>query len=211
MDRKERQSGKFGWRETILKIGSLLMLALCCVCIIGELSGWREGGRLFSEDQAVSVTADGSFIKWVELHVTCEALEAAYNLDVDSYKDEVHLDWIELLAYVGAKTGGAFDKNSVRQIEYAAEKLKSGENTMEELTKNMEYYDYYLEAYTAVLGGMVGEFTLGGTRYYGLKAFSPIAKGFDYSHYDDFGTSRSYGYSRPHLGHDMMGLIGTPI
>ncbi len=211
MDRKERQSGKFGWRETILKIGSLLMLALCCVCIIGELSGWREGGRLFSEDQAVSVTADGSFIKWVELHVTCEALEAAYNLDVDSYKDEVHLDWIELLAYVGAKTGGAFDKNSVRQIEDAAEKLKSGENTMEELTKNMEYYDYYLEAYTAVLGGMVGEFTLGGTRYYGLKAFSPIAKGFDYSHYDDFGTSRSYGYSRPHLGHDMMGLIGTPI
>lgn len=211
MDRKERQSGKFGWRETILKIGSLLMLALCCVCIIGELSGWREGGRFFSEDQAVSVTADGSFIKWVELHVTCEALEAAYNLDVDSYKDEVHLDWIELLAYVGAKTGGAFDKNSVRQIEDAAEKLKSGENTMEELTKNMEYYDYYLEAYTAVLGGMVGEFTLGGTRYYGLKAFSPIAKGFDYSHYDDFGTSRSYGYSRPHLGHDMMGLIGTPI
>ncbi len=211
MERKERQSGKFGWRESILKIGSLLMLALCCVCIIGELSGWREGGRFFSEDQAVSVTADGSFIKWVELHVTCEALEAAYNLDVDSYKDEVHLDWIELLAYVGAKTGGAFDKNSVRQIEDAAEKLKSGENTMEELTKNMEYYDYYLEAYTAVLGGMVGEFTLGGTRYYGLKAFSPIAKGFDYSHYDDFGTSRSYGYSRPHLGHDMMGLIGTPI
>ena len=33
-------------------------------------------------------------------------------------------------------------------------------------------------------------------RYYGLKAFSPVAKGFDYSHYDDFGSSRSYGYSR---------------
>lgn len=211
MERKERQSGKLGWRETILKLGSLLMLALCCVCIIGELSGWREGGRFFSEEQAVSVTTDGGFIKWVELHVTCEALEAAYDLDVDSYKDEVHLNWIELLAYVGAKTGGKFDKNSVRQIEAAAEKLKSGESTMEELTRDMDYYDYYLEAYTAVLGGMVGEFTLGGTHYYGLKAFSPIAKGFDYSHYDDFGTSRSYGYSRPHLGHDMMGLIGTPI
>ena len=87
---------------------------------------------------------------------------------------------------------------------------------MEQLTKDMEYYDYYLEAYTAVLGGMVGEFSLKGenggmTSYYGLKAFSPIAKGFDYSHYDDFGSSRSYGYSRPHLGHDMMGLVGTPI
>ena len=46
---------------------------------------------------------------------------------------------------------------------------------------------------------------------YGLKAFSPIARGFDYSDYDDFGSSRSYGYKRPHLGHDMMGQIGTPI
>ena len=29
---------------------------------------------------------------------------------------------------------------------------------MEELTKDMNYYHYYLEAYTAVLGGMVGTF-----------------------------------------------------
>ena len=46
---------------------------------------------------------------------------------------------------------------------------------------------------------------------YGLKAFSPIAKGYAYSDYDDFGASRSYGYKRQHLGHDMMGLGGTPI
>ncbi len=48
-------------------------------------------------------------------------------------------------------------------------------------------------------------------KVYGLKAFSPIAKGFEYNDYDDFGSSRSYGYKRPHLGHDMMGQIGTPI
>lgn len=46
---------------------------------------------------------------------------------------------------------------------------------------------------------------------YGLKAFSPIAKGFPYADYDDFGASRSYGYKRNHLGHDMMGQVGTPI
>lgn len=46
---------------------------------------------------------------------------------------------------------------------------------------------------------------------YGLKAYSPIAKGFPYSDYDDFGASRSYGYKRNHLGHDMMGQVGTPI
>ena len=46
---------------------------------------------------------------------------------------------------------------------------------------------------------------------YGLKAFSPIAKGFPYSEYDDFGASRSYGYQRTHLGHDILGQVGTPI
>jgi len=46
---------------------------------------------------------------------------------------------------------------------------------------------------------------------YGLKAFSPIAKGFPYQDYDDFGVSRSYGYKRQHLGHDMMGQVGTPV
>ena len=80
----------------------------------------------------------------------------------------------------------------------------------------MEYFNYYEKAYTAVLGGMVGTFqeeTEDGSmkEQYGLMAYSPIAEGFDYSSGDDFGSARSYGYNRPHLGHDMMGLIGTPI
>ena len=67
---------------------------------------------------------------------------------------------------------------------------------------------------------MVGEYEIevkddkGNTSFqkkYGLKAFLPIAKGFPYNDYDDFGSSRSFGYKRQHLGHDMMGQIGTPI
>lgn len=46
---------------------------------------------------------------------------------------------------------------------------------------------------------------------YGLKGFSPIAKNYYYYDYDDFGASRSYGYKRVHLGHDMMGQVGSPI
>ena len=219
---RKRESGKIiRWG---IRVEMLLLLAIGCVSITREIKNrWNEsafqgeGTAWTSEDgEAIEVTADGSYIKWVEFHVTCEALTAAYELDVETYRDEVHLNWIELIAYVGAKHGGKFDKNSVREIQKVAKELQSKESTMEQLTKDMEYYDYYLEAYTAVLGGMVGEFSLEGedgsmTTYYGLKAFSPIAKGFDYSHYDDFGSSRSYGYSRPHLGHDMMGLVGTPI
>ena len=46
---------------------------------------------------------------------------------------------------------------------------------------------------------------------YGLKAYCPIAKGYAYNDYDDFGSSRSYGYARRHLGHDLMALVGTPV
>ena len=221
--RGKKNRSKIGFA---IRIELILLLALGCVAIVRELNGrwndpaWQGTGSGWTSDlsEAVEVTADGNYIKWVEFNVTCEAMAAAYDLDVESYEEDIHLNWIELLAYVGARTGGKFDKNSVKKINEAAEKLKSGETTMEELTEDMEYYDYYLEAYTAVLGGMVGEFSVKEKdgdgqwkRCYGLKAFSPIAKGFDYSHYDDFGSSRSYGYSRPHLGHDMMGQIGTPI
>ena len=41
--------------------------------------------------------------------------------------------------------------------------------------------------------------------------FSTIAKGYGFSHYDDFGNSRTYGFARKHLGNDLMGNIGTPI
>ena len=206
-----------------IRVELVLLAALGCVAIGRKFVCSRQGAawqqdkapQWSESSEAVEVTADGDYIKWVEFNVTCEAMAAAYEWDVDSYGKEIHLDWIGLLAYAGARTGGKFDGGSVKIINEAAQKIADGETTLEELTDGMEYYDYYLEAYGAVLGGMVGEFSMKEEnqwkRYYGLKAFSPIAKGFDYSHYDDFGASRSYGYSRPHLGHDMMGLVGTPI
>lgn len=209
----------------VIRIELIVLMAFVCVFICRELKGRMEDAALQNKEtgykwesdteEAIEVSATGNYIKWVEFHATCEALAAAYDLDVATCQNEVHLDWIELLSYVAAKHGGKFDSKSVKEINEAAEKLRSRETTMDKLTEGMEYYEYYLEAYSAVLSGMVGEFSLEEEgewkKYYGLKAFSPIAKGFDYSHYDDFGASRSYGYARPHLGHDMMGQIGTPI
>lgn len=165
---------------------------------------------------------DRDYIKWVDFQVTAEALQKAYEYDKNTYGSQIHLDWIELLAYVGAHTGGGFSRESTVSdyMDSAAEYLLAG-GTMEELAGELQYYDYYLEAYTAVLGGMVGEYRIEEiqkegeepvwTWHYGLKAFHPIAKGFPYSDYDDFGVSRSYGYERRHLGHDMMGQTGTPV
>lgn len=162
------------------------------------------------------------YIKWVDFNATESALNLAYKYDVESHTEEVKLNWIELLAYAAAKNGGHFPQKSNKDITALAEKLKNKEDTLENITKDLKYYNYYLEAYTAILGGMVGEYEIEvpvsedseekkWEKKYGLKAFLPIAKGFPYSGYDDFGVSREYGFARKHLGHDMMGQTGTPI
>lgn len=195
-----------------LVIFCLLLAAICL--LIGTHVRQNEPSAI-----EVAAGANGNYIKWVDFNVSYEALCTAYALDVESYGSPVHLNWIELLAYAGAKGGGSFDKKSISLIQKLASELSSGETTLSELTEDMDYYDYYYEAYEAVLGGMVGEYEIeqenesgekSWKKVYGLKAFSPIAKGFEYNDYDDFGSSRSYGYKRPHLGHDMMGQIGTP-
>jgi len=162
-----------------------------------------------------------SFIKWVDFTVPYEAMRKAMKLDISSRDKPVKLDWIEMLAYLAAKNGGNFKKYKDKQLDELAELLNSGK-TMEELTQNLKHYPYYYEAYSAVLSGFLGEYEIevpdetvpGGKRWekrYGLKAFSPIAKNFPYSHYDDFGSSRTYGFRRIHLGNDIMGQVGTPI
>ena len=200
-----------------------LLLVLGSACIHMKLRADMIAGAITNEEEQAAEEED-SYLKWVEFNVTYEALQHAYELDVGSYDDEIHLNWIELLAYLGAKYGGDFSKYKQADMDTAAEVLASGEESIETLTASMGYYDYYLEAYGAVLGGMIGDYEIeksveGATdgaetewvQEYGLKAFSPIAKGYGYTDYDDFGVSRSYGYERNHLGHDMMGLVGTPI
>ena len=200
----------------------ILCLLLGAVCLLLHHYSRLFPSGLLGQGQAIEVVSgtDGDYIKWVDFNISYEALCTAYDLDVASYGSPLHLDWIELLAYAGAKSGGKFDKNSVSLIKKLSDQLSEGKTTLKELTVDMKYYDYYYEAYEAVLGGMVGEYEIeqetdgGGKEWkkvYGLKSFSPIAKGFEYNDYDDFGSSRSYGYKRPHLGHDMMGQVGTPI
>lgn len=176
-------------------------------------------GIYLYEDKLQGVPAsqtNGDFIKWVDFNASKEAMKKACLLDVESYEEEVHLDWIALLAYAAVRGGGKFDNKSLNYIDELADKLTAKELTQEELPDKYKYYSYYYEAYSAVLGGLIGEYEIEdeeGTmqKKYGLKAFSPIAKGFAYQDYDDFGVSRSFGYKRQHLGHDMMGLIGAPI
>ena len=154
-------------------------------------------------------------IKYVEFNVTKEALQTAINNDINTQKSEIHIDYIQQLAYLGAKYGGDFSKYKQQDLTDLCNRLKNGES-ISEITKDMKYYSYYEQAYTAVLNGMVSEYEEKDSNgniisTYGISWFSPIANTFPFSHYDDFGAQRTYGYTRQHLGHDLMAAVGTPV
>lgn len=163
--------------------------------------------------------AENDYIKYAEFNVTYPALEKALNIDIESQNEEIKINWIDLLAYIGAKYGGNFDNYNPEDIDKAAEALRSGKS-IDEIAREIKYYKYYHEVYQAVLGGFVGNYTeysydnngnIIKNELYGLKVYSPLAKGFAFSHYDDFGAVRTYGYTREHLGHDMICSTGTPV
>lgn len=209
--------------KAVICAESLILIVLC----ISFLFFRANPGQ-----QALS----GSPIQWVDFNVTAAALNQAFRYDVDTCQQDIHLNWIDLLAYLGARYGGDFSHYQPSHMDEAAQKLLAGQ-TMEELAKDLKPYRYYREAYGAVLEGLVGYFEAeipssqapgvclpsgidgGGpgdpetvwVSKYGIKGFFPLAKGFPYSDYDDFGAQRSYGYKRRHLGHDFMGQVGTPV
>lgn len=228
------------YRKIKAAIGIELAAVAISAAILGTRGMWEgpgypepAGGNLVEQQLSDGDQEDSGekkdYIKWVDFNVTSEAMKQAYQIDVDTYGKEVHLNWIDLLAIVAVKNGGDFKRYRPEEMSEVAEKFLAGESTVEDYTKDMKHFPYYREAYGAVLEGMVGEYKAQDVQKnsaetekpaedvsrrqtcYGLKAFSPIAKGFPYSDYDDFGVARSYGYRRSHLGHDLMGQVGTPV
>ena len=151
-------------------------------------------------------------IRWVDFGVPYESLKYAMDTDISTAEREKHISWIDILAVAGCRTGGKCPLNSVKK---AAEELASDRDVELILGELYRYYPYYRESFSVVLGGLLGSYqiVINGeeSAVYGLKAFSPIAAGYGYSHCDDFGNQRTFGFARKHLGHDMMGSLGTPI
>ena len=168
---------------------------LCCLLIV-----------------ALAVPANAEYIKWVDFDVPYESLKYAMDADIATHEQEKHISWIDALSLAACRTGG---KCGLASVKKAVADLKGDKGPEELLGESYRYYAYYHEAYTAALGGLLGSYAIevdGQWKpQYGLKAFSPIAAGYGFSHCDDFGVARSYGFKRKHLGHDMMGALGTPI
>lgn len=138
------------------------------------------------------------YIKWVDFNVSYEAMDKALALDIRSQEQDMPVSWIDLLALAACRTGG---KVTGKSVEQAYQDLQTGQSPQELLGELFKYYSYYHQAYDAALGGLVGNYAIlveddRGEKIwkasYGLKAFSPIAAGYGYSHCDDFGVGRSY-------------------
>ena len=151
-------------------------------------------------------------IKWVDFGVPYESLQYAMDVDITTAEKEKHISWIDILAVAGCRSGG---KCPLKSVKLAAKDLREDQDIDEILGDLYQYFPYYKRSFEAVLGGLLGNFQIeidGAIKpQYGLKAYSPIAAGYGYSHSDDFGNQRTFGFARKHLGHDMMGSLGTPI
>ena len=192
----------------IKKYTSVILISVLILGMLPVLTGVSKGDKR-------------DFIKYAEFNVCCSALEKALEYDISTHKNDekVKIDWVQVLAYLGAKYGGDFKQYKEADLEQIVNRMKNGDK-IKDVTKDMKYYDYYYRVYSAVLGGFTGWYNteaedengkITEVKDYGLCVFSPIAKGFPFSHYDDFGTGRSYGYKRKHLGHDLMAATGTPV
>lgn len=189
---------------------SLLLILLCAATVLSSTA--------YGVCAAEAETERKSYIRWMTFPIPEAALRKAMEIDIASHPAGPQIRWVDLLAYLGAKYGGNWKKYRAADMDALLSRLKSGEN-MAELTKKLKYYLFFSETYGAVLDNFIGDYQIETeqngqktlqTRY-GLKAFSPIAKGYSYSHYRDFGDSRSFGFQRPHQGNDLLGSIGTPV
>lgn len=210
-----------------LKLNRFIIFFCAIILIIGALLATFSNDFLPVSSNIIwdekNNNSKNTYIKWVNFTPTYEALLETSKLDIESHNNSekypIKYNWVELLAYIACKNGGNFNNFGKKDLNLLIEKLNSG-STIEDLTKDLKYYSYYYEAYDAVLHNFIGKYEIesinssGETQVvekYGIKAFSPIAKNYHFSHYSDFGASRSYGYKRTHLGNDLLGSIGTPI
>lgn len=187
-------------RYIILLVVFMILIVLC----------------LYVEQSGKVIKTNSDFIKWVDFSVTTEALKDTSKLDIESHNNSQNgplFNWIELLAYLACYNGGNFSNYKKANLDNLVDEIREG-RTMEDLTKDLKNYNYYYESYLAVLSGFIGQYSIEtkdaktGEKVfvdkYGIKAFSPLAKNYNFSHYDDFGNSRSYGFKRIHLGNDLL-------
>ena len=112
----------------------LLFLLICSLCV-------------------VNVGAEN--IKWVDFSVCESSLRYAMDQDIATFEQELHLNWIDILAVAACRTGG---KCPLASVKKAAADLKGGKAPTELPGVSEKLFSYYHTAYDALLGGLLGSY-----------------------------------------------------
>jgi len=207
---KKKRKAFMGWKYKFVVL---------FVAVLPMLGGMRAAGTAEMAEQSDS--GEQRVLQWVDFAIPAAAMERALAIDIKSRGEEEPVDWITLLALLGTRYGGNWNSYSAADMDRDAEQLRAGK-APQDILQGYQNYSYFETAYHAVLDGFVGEYQKERPSEerpglvvledgYGLRAYHPIAEGYGYSHYRDFGSSRSYGFRRRHLGNDLCGFIGTPV
>ncbi|MEG1067325.1 MAG: polysaccharide deacetylase family protein [Anaerovoracaceae bacterium] len=181
--------------------GFFSIFFICCLCLSFSIK------NVPATDLTGTNKEGDDLIKWVDFDVSYSAMEKAMDVDIESFNQDLHISWINILAYLGTIYGGDFSLYKSSDIDKLVAALNSGDS-IETLTRGYKYFDYYYKAYESILGKFLG---LDKEGNYGLICYSPVAAGYWYNHSNDFGSGRDYGFKRKHLGHDLFIDTGTPI
>ena len=78
-------------------------------------------------------------IRWVDYDVSYNSMKYAMDVDIETFDQEKHISWIDILALAATRTGG---KCGLASVKKAAKDL-SGDIAVEELLgEQYKYYNY---------------------------------------------------------------------
>ena len=127
------------------------------------LSGFEAGNSqaLLADDEEKA-----DFVKWMDFDIPLAVLRQAYRYDIASQKSgETPLDFVQLLAYAAARSWGNFkSQGESGAMDDVVRRIRAGE-TLHEIAGELKLYNFYLNAYGAVLGNFVGFYEREGEKF----------------------------------------------
>ena len=110
-----------------------IIVMLCLIVMVSGIYSYQISQSRTVETVDLMKDENKTFIQWVEFNVTCDAMKQAYEYDVKTYGEKIHLNWVELLAYLGAKYGGDFSNYQSKDMKEIADLLVEGKISVNEL------------------------------------------------------------------------------
>lgn len=122
--------------------------------------------------------------------------------------------WIDIMVFHYVLFEFDWDKVKFSKMSKVIEdRIISGVETYEDILgkKDYEGYKELRDYYYKIYDDIADVETIDEDKEIVYEMYYPIPKGYQFTHYDDFGADRSYGGERNHMGNDIMAHMGTPI